>query len=374
MLKIGNKKGLSDVVTTLIIILLSLVAVGIVWVVVNNLISGGTEDINLGQFTIDVDFVSASVNGNNITMTVKRTSGQGNMSSLKFIISDGSNSEEFTEEQSLIALQTKTFTVTLASLSPANVKTASVAPVYRSSSGEDVTGEVTDTYDFGTGSGSGNNGNENGGTGDPDTGICGDLIIQNPNGDSPAINEQCDGTNWGTVTGCADIPGFIGGTLSCDSGCQFDTSLCNQGTPETPVSCDGAWSPPEDAGVECDGTPLPNGCSASCMCEQGFTEDGFGGCSLNPAINEGTINTVWNSIYFDSNNLPKSEVTMSGYTNNAYYVNFSNSPETACFQITFADYVVDTDISYLRLSDALGFPNIATGENYHVWEAQSCGL
>ena len=108
MLKIGNKKGLSDVVTTLIIILLSLVAVGIVWVVVNNLISGGTEDINLGQFTIDVDFVSASVNGNNITMTVKRTSGQGNMSSLKFIISDGSNSEEFTEEQSLIALQTKT--------------------------------------------------------------------------------------------------------------------------------------------------------------------------------------------------------------------------------------------------------------------------
>ncbi len=39
-----NKRGLSAVVIALIIILLSLVAVGVVWVVVKNIISGGKKD------------------------------------------------------------------------------------------------------------------------------------------------------------------------------------------------------------------------------------------------------------------------------------------------------------------------------------------
>jgi len=39
----ANKRGLSTIVVTLIIILISLVAVGIVWVVVNNLIKGEQE-------------------------------------------------------------------------------------------------------------------------------------------------------------------------------------------------------------------------------------------------------------------------------------------------------------------------------------------
>ena len=38
---IGNKRGLSTIVVTLIIVLLSLVAVGIVWVVVRNILVGG---------------------------------------------------------------------------------------------------------------------------------------------------------------------------------------------------------------------------------------------------------------------------------------------------------------------------------------------
>jgi hypothetical protein len=38
-----NKKGLSTIVVTLIIIVLSLVAVGVVWAVVNNLLKSGTQ-------------------------------------------------------------------------------------------------------------------------------------------------------------------------------------------------------------------------------------------------------------------------------------------------------------------------------------------
>jgi len=42
-----NKKGLSDIVVTLIIIVLSLVAVGVVWTVVNNLLKGQTSTADI---------------------------------------------------------------------------------------------------------------------------------------------------------------------------------------------------------------------------------------------------------------------------------------------------------------------------------------
>ncbi|MFA4952710.1 MAG: archaellin/type IV pilin N-terminal domain-containing protein [Candidatus Pacearchaeota archaeon] len=59
---ITNKKGLSTVVTTLILILLVLVAIGIVWVVVRGLI-GTTEsqiDIQKKCIGIDLEITSAS--------------------------------------------------------------------------------------------------------------------------------------------------------------------------------------------------------------------------------------------------------------------------------------------------------------------------
>ena len=39
----SNKRGLSTIVVTLILIVLSLVAVGVVWVVVSNLLNTGTQ-------------------------------------------------------------------------------------------------------------------------------------------------------------------------------------------------------------------------------------------------------------------------------------------------------------------------------------------
>lgn len=61
----SDKKGLSTVVTTLIIILLVLVAIGIVWVVVRGLISTTEGQINIQQKCIGVtlDITSASCTG-----------------------------------------------------------------------------------------------------------------------------------------------------------------------------------------------------------------------------------------------------------------------------------------------------------------------
>ena len=50
-----NKRGLSDIVITLIIVLLSLVAIGLVWFVVNNLIQSGTAGVETSAKCLNIN-------------------------------------------------------------------------------------------------------------------------------------------------------------------------------------------------------------------------------------------------------------------------------------------------------------------------------
>jgi hypothetical protein len=59
---IGDKRGLSTIVVTLIIILLSLVAVGVVWVVVRNLVSGGSQGVEISSKCLSVNVEATKVN------------------------------------------------------------------------------------------------------------------------------------------------------------------------------------------------------------------------------------------------------------------------------------------------------------------------
>ncbi|HKZ34131.1 MAG TPA: hypothetical protein VJ142_02765 [Candidatus Nanoarchaeia archaeon] len=358
MIERGDKKGLSTVVTNLLLILLVLVAVGVVWVVVRGILSEGAGEIEISQFTFDLQIQSAYVSGTDVVVGVKRNAGGGELSGMKFVFSTGTESVTIDKIGAINELDRKTFTFTSAEIPGIGMgDEVSVAPIYES--GGQKTGSVTDSATI-----SGNPPAGSGGTGNPGTGTCGDTLIQDPNSDG--INEQCDGNNLGGQT-CIGL-GFVGGTPSCDSGCQLDTSQC---TGAAPASCNGAWEgASEDLGVECDGTPLPNGCAADCTCEQGYTSDLSGGCNLNPPLDTGIIFSVWHNLYFDSNNLPKSDA-VTNYINN--YVNFSGSAETGCFLITFADYIVEDDMSYLRVDNSLGIPNIAAGQGYSVWEAANCG-
>jgi hypothetical protein len=58
---IKQKKGLSTVVTTLIIILLVLVAVGIIWIVVRGVIEEGTGGIDYSVKCLEVDVKATNV-------------------------------------------------------------------------------------------------------------------------------------------------------------------------------------------------------------------------------------------------------------------------------------------------------------------------
>jgi hypothetical protein len=57
-----NKKGMSDIVVTLIIIVLSLVAVGVVWQVVNGLIKSGTSSAELNAKCLGVNLEVTKAN------------------------------------------------------------------------------------------------------------------------------------------------------------------------------------------------------------------------------------------------------------------------------------------------------------------------
>src|SRR3989304_7922796 len=88
-----SKKGLSDIVANLLVILLVLVAVGIVWAVVRNVIDRGAEDIELGQFTYDLNIESAYVSGTNIVVTVKRIDTGGTaLVGVNFIFANATDS------------------------------------------------------------------------------------------------------------------------------------------------------------------------------------------------------------------------------------------------------------------------------------------
>ena len=78
-----NKKGLSTIVTTLIIILLSLAAIGIVWAVVNGLLKSNTQGISVSAKCLNIDVEAASANCSagttNYMCTVQLTrAGTGN--------------------------------------------------------------------------------------------------------------------------------------------------------------------------------------------------------------------------------------------------------------------------------------------------------
>ena len=324
---IRNRRGLSEVVTTLIIILLVLVAIGTVWFVINNILSEGSEQIGLEQFSVDVNFLRASINGNDVTLTVKRATGPGNLSGMKFILSDGSNSEEFTETGGLSELQEKTFIVTLTSLNSSNLRTASVAPVYTRNA-EDVLGAITATYTCGGGSSGGNGGNGgngNGGNGGNGGGGC-----------VPAcgVGEICN-NGMCVPEGCTDSR--TDAQVCSDKGavCGTVQNICGNF-----VDCDAAIG----------------GCTALEQCISNT-------CQPLTSIS-GTVYSVWPTgiaIYFDSSDLPTDNV-YSGY-----YVRFlPPSQESECLLVENYEIPQPPQTKVMVKLQATQ-TSIAAGESVQLW-------
>ncbi len=148
--EVRDKKGLSDIVVTLIIIVLSLVAIGVVWVVVSNILKSGTQQAtsSFGQLFISLKIQNVIIYPTgNIQVVVQRNSGQGDLNAINFIVSDGTNSKVIKQPTTMQELGSQTFLLSSSDIGMYGINQISVAPVVNSN-GQETTGSVLDTYDL----------------------------------------------------------------------------------------------------------------------------------------------------------------------------------------------------------------------------------
>ena len=133
---IENKKGLSAIIGTLLIILLVIVAVGIIWVVIRGTLEGGVEDLDIGAKCLDssIKVTAADCSGATCLVTVQRETGADAIDGIRAIVSDGSASEYFDREGNLEALGIATLTVAKPALLP--ITSAEAAIYFTNSAGE----------------------------------------------------------------------------------------------------------------------------------------------------------------------------------------------------------------------------------------------
>jgi len=137
-----NKKGLSTVVTTLIIILLVLVAIGIIWVVVRGVIDTGAQQI---EASTDCPLVDLKVTGVSSTCTaaggctvdVVRGAGGVPIDGVYITFDDGSTQAYYYYEQDVPQLTNKGIAIATGTtnVSAATPTTVRVAPYFKDTEG-----------------------------------------------------------------------------------------------------------------------------------------------------------------------------------------------------------------------------------------------
>jgi flagellin-like protein len=147
---INDKKGLSEVVTTLIIILLVLVAIGIVWVVVNKVLQSGTEqtEISAKCLLIDIKATAAQCTAAGIcNVTYKRNAGGEDIDGVIIILSNGQSSAQEDIDGNVAPLSTETLLNFDSDLSPVPNK-AEVAAYFIDDSGKQQLCGTTSAFEF----------------------------------------------------------------------------------------------------------------------------------------------------------------------------------------------------------------------------------
>ncbi len=140
---IHNKKGLSEIVVTLILVLLAIVAVGVVWIVVNNVLKGGEGKINLASSCSDINVeptvVTNSTSDAIYSVTMIRSASGDEIGGVKVIISNETGSWVHPEPGNIAPLATKTITITMDPLVQSGVVTnankVEIIPYFTDASG-----------------------------------------------------------------------------------------------------------------------------------------------------------------------------------------------------------------------------------------------
>lgn len=244
-----NKRGLSDIIVTVLIILVALAAIVLVWVFIRSAIEESAVSIEGGAFgavmsyalKISPESVFINQTGRFGRVVVRRESSGGEMIGLILVLYDPEkNSESMRWNGTLAQFQTVLIEFNYTKINYASV--LEVVPVYLSSSGKEILGNVADKYII------------------PFLNPVAAEVNACENGSIDASQgEQCEGINFNGKQ-CRDLPGFSGGNLACwnktyelGKRCTFNTATC---TPAATVICGNAVINP---GEQCDKGAAVNG-------------------------------------------------------------------------------------------------------------------
>jgi hypothetical protein len=89
-----NRRGVSEVVANVLIVLLVIVSIAVVWSVVKPTIDKGTKGIQSDCFTINVEPISCSSDVSGWNVKLKRNPGAGNFESVELVFEDASGNIE----------------------------------------------------------------------------------------------------------------------------------------------------------------------------------------------------------------------------------------------------------------------------------------
>ncbi len=241
-----QKRGLSDVVTTVLIILLALGAVILLWVFVKPLITDNGLGLDTTMLTSSFTIPQSSVKitaDQNITFGIKREAGEGNVIGFNVIL-ENSNKESKTIRKDLAINEYELRIIAIYHYEHnlgGSITKISIAPIFLNKNGKEVKGNEAANYVM--------NNNEN-------------IFIQ------PLIGE-CEATGPGDCT----VPGVngicIAGTQTCTSG-QWGNCISKQ----TAASSEDCNNQLDD---DCNGV-TNNGCACTGTQQQPCGDFDLGEC------------------------------------------------------------------------------------------------
>ncbi len=192
-----GKKGLSGIVTILIVILLGLVAAGVVWVVINNTVSQSAGKVEYSTSCLEISLNPTKIQNtsvNDYKVTIKRSSSKGDIEGIRFIFYDSNeeNTEIIDVADPISPSATKTYEVSLSDFeSPSRVE---VHAYFMTEKGDEYVCEGSNSYKISSSSSS-SSGDDGGCSSNDDceSGIecntaTGDCCVS----DSPYFNENTE--------------------------------------------------------------------------------------------------------------------------------------------------------------------------------------
>lgn len=151
-----DRRGLSAIIVTLIMILLVIVAAGIIWVVIRNVVGSGTEQINVGTACLNTNVEATKVTNSSpyltspvtYQVTLTRSAGGGEIGGVKIVFTNETGTESYVHTEAGNIDPLATTTVSASGVTITNANQVDVVVYFLDNSGEEQSCSVSNEYGF----------------------------------------------------------------------------------------------------------------------------------------------------------------------------------------------------------------------------------